>query len=218
MKLYGYFRSSASYRVRIALNLKGLVHEHVAVHLLKDGGQQFSAPFKQLNPDSLIPVLCDEDEGEELVLSQSLAILEYLDEKYPETSLLPSKRSDRAYVRALSLAIACDIHPINNLRVLKYLTAHFSVTEEQKTDWYKHWCMLGLSQLEQRLVTDARSGDFCFGDAPSMADCCLVPQVFNALRFNCDLSLLPKTMGIYQRCLELEAFSQAAPSAQPDAE
>jgi maleylacetoacetate isomerase len=218
MELFGYFRSSASYRVRIALNLKGLDYLQIPVHLIKNGGEQFSASFQAINPESIIPVLREKNDGEMAVLSQSLAIMEYLEEKYPEPALLPDRLVDRAFVRALSLSIACDIHPVNNLRILKYLSAELGVTEEQKNTWYRHWCTVGLTAMEQRLSQDVRCGDFCFGDAPTMADCCLIPQIFNAQRFNCDLSEMPTLMRINQHCLKLDAFTHASPANQADAE
>lgn len=213
MKLYGYFRSSASYRVRIALNLKGLDYQHEGVHLLKNGGEQLSASYKQINPDALVPAF--EDQGQ--ILTQSLAILEYLDEVYPEPPLLPATALDRAYVRSLALAIACEIHPVNNLRILKYLTGELQLSDEQKNAWYKHWVETGLLALEQKLNSHP-TDDFCFGDRPGLADCCLVPQIFNAQRFNCDLTALPTIMRIYQNCMELPAFIAASPAQQPDAE
>ncbi|MFZ6798228.1 maleylacetoacetate isomerase [Undibacterium sp. Di24W] len=218
MQLYSYFRSSASYRVRIALNLKGIECEQLPVHLVKDGGEQFSEQYRTINPEALVPALVDSENGDEHVISQSLAILEYLEEKYPQFALLPMDSADRAYVRALSLSIACDIHPVNNLRVLKYLSANFAATDEQKNAWYRHWCELGLSAIEQRLAQGGRSGNFCFGDRPGMADCCLIPQVYNAQRFKCDLSAMPKILEINERCLALDAFDRAAPGNQADAE
>ncbi|MFZ6749439.1 maleylacetoacetate isomerase [Undibacterium sp. Ren11W] len=218
MKLYGYFRSSASYRVRIALNLKGLAYDSEAVHLVKNGGEQLSASFRTLNPEALVPALVDEHEGVELALSQSLAIMEYLEEKYPASALLPKNLADRAHVRALALAIACDVHPLSNLRVLKYLTGTLGISEEQKNTWYQHWCMTGLSALETKIAADPRSGKFCYGDTPTLADCCLVPQIYNAQRFKCDLSTTPQLMRIHQNCMELQAFILAAPGNQADAE
>lgn len=218
MQLYGYFRSSASYRVRIALHLKGLNYESVPVHLIKNGGEQFSTQFAAVNPEALVPALVDEHEGHQVALSQSLAIMEYLEEKYPQIPLLPSDAADRASVRALALAIACDIHPINNLRVLKYLSAELGVTEEQKNAWYRHWCELGLAAVERRLAANGKHGRFCFGDTPSIADCCLIPQIFNAQRFQSDLSAMPIIMAINAHCLSLSAFQAAAPANQSDAE
>lgn len=217
MKLYGYFRSSASYRVRIALNLKGLDAEHVPVHLVNNGGEQLSENFRALNPEALVPALMDIDAGQQIVLSQSLAIMEYLEEKYPTPALLPDNAADRAHVRSLGLSIACEIHPLNNLRVLKYLTTTLGLSDEQKNAWYQHWCISGLAALEQRLASDKRTGDFCFGHTPTLADCCLVPQIFNAQRFNCDLSGMPTLMRVNQRCLEMDAFIKAMPMNQPDA-
>jgi maleylpyruvate isomerase len=214
MKIYGYFRSSASYRVRIALNLKGLAPDFESVHFHKDGGQQFSETFRRLNPQSLVPVL--EDNGE--ILTQSLAIIEYLDETRGGMQLLPTDPLGRARVRSLSQLIACDIHPLNNLKVLKYLTGTLQLSEEQKLAWYRHWTESGLAALEARLAKDRATGTFCHGDAPTMADCCLVPQVFNARRFECDMQPFPTVLHIYDNCQAMEAFRQAAPGVQPDAE
>ncbi|MBC3880528.1 maleylacetoacetate isomerase [Undibacterium sp. LX40W] len=216
MKLFGYFRSSASYRVRIALNLKGLDYEQASIHLLRNGGEQFSEEYKQLNPESLVPALIDG--ADSVPMSQSLAMLEYIEESYPQTPLLPSNPHDRAYVRALALAIACDIHPVNNLRILKYLSGTLGVSDEQKNAWYLHWCAVGFAALEQRLANDPRRGLFCFGDRPGYADCVLIPQIFNAQRFNLDMSPYPTLMAINQRCLELPEFIAASPAKQADAE
>jgi maleylpyruvate isomerase len=218
MKLYGYFRSSASYRVRIALNLKGLDAEQVSVHLVKNGGEQFSESFRAVNSAALVPALLDMDKGEEIALNQSLAIIEYLEEKYPQPALLPNNLADRAHVRALALSIACEIHPLNNLRVLKYLSGTLGLSDAQKNTWIQHWCVSGLAALEQRLAADKRTGDFCFGNTPGLADCCLVPQIFNAQRFNCDLTSLPTLMRVNQHCLSLAAFVKAMPMNQADAE
>jgi maleylpyruvate isomerase len=218
MKLYGYFRSSASYRVRIALNLKGLDFEQVAVHLVKNGGEQLTESFRALNSDALVPAFIDEDDGQQMVLTQSLAIMEYLEERYPEPALLPAKFADRAQVRAFALTIACEIHPISNLRVLKYLTHQLGISDEQKNAWYQHWCVSGLLALEKKLSKDGHSGDFYFGETPGLADCCLIPQIFNAQRFNCDLSAMPTLMRINQNCLKLDAFIEAMPANQADAE
>lgn len=215
MKLYSYFRSSASYRVRIALNLKGLPYEVVPVHLLKEGGEQLKPAYRQLNPDALVPAL-QLDDG--TALTQSLAIIEYLEENYPDTPLLPKQALDRAWVRSLALAIACDIHPLNNLRVLRYLVKEMKVSEDDKNRWYRHWVEQGLASVEQVLAADRRTGKFCFGDQPGLADCFLVPQVANAQRMQCDLSPMPTIMRINDACLALESFAAASPARQPDAE
>lgn len=214
IKLYNYFRSSASYRVRIALNFKGLPYEYVPVHLLKDGGQQLAPSFRTLNPDSLTPVL--DDEGQ--VLTQSLAIIEYLEETRPLPPLLPRTAVERAYVRSIALAIACEIHPLNNLRVLRYLVKTLGLSEEQKNTWYRHWVEQGLASLEARLVAEARSGLYALGDAITIADVVIVPQIFNAQRMDCNLGSVPTVMRIFDHCMQLPAFIDAQPSAQPDAE
>ena len=218
MKLYGYFRSSASYRVRIALNLKGLAYEQVPVHLLKDGGQQFSDDYRRLSSDALVPALIDEVDGHEAALTQSLAIIEYLEETHPAPALLPSTPIDRAYVRSLALSIACEIHPLNNLRVLRYLVRELKVSEADKDRWYRHWVEQGLTAVEAVLANDARVGSCCFGDTPGMADCLLIPQIANAERLNCDLSGCPTILRINAHCLSLPAFADAMPARQPDAE
>ncbi len=210
-RLYTYFRSSAAYRVRIALNLKGLEYEAVAVHLLKEGGQQKKPEYLALNPQGLVPAL--DVDGH--VLGQSLAIMEYLDETRPQPPLLPADPLGRARVRAIAQAIACDIHPINNLRVLQYLSGQLGLDQAAKDEWYRHWVQSGLQAVEAML---SDKGQFCHGDRPGLADCCLVPQVFNARRFQCDLSVLPKIMAISERCEALPAFAQAAPANQPDFE
>lgn len=214
MQLYHYFRSSASYRVRIALNLKGLPHDLQSVHLLRQGGEQLQVAFRAINPDGLVPALVDHGQ----ILTQSLAIIEYLDETFPQPPLLPGNAFDRAYVRAIALQIACDIHPINNLRILRYLVNELKVSEEDKNRWYRHWCEQGLEALEQTLAKDSRVGRFCLGDSPTLADCCLVPQIYNANRLQCDLSGMPTLLRINQACLELPAFANARPEQQPDAE
>jgi maleylacetoacetate isomerase len=218
MKLYSYFRSSASYRVRIALNLKALSYDVVPVHLLKDGGQQFSPEYRTLSPDALVPTLIDDSVGNAAVLTQSLAIIEYLDEAYAGPRLLPANAVDRAYVRCIALSIACEIHPLNNLRVLRYLVRTLKVSEDDKNAWYRHWCEQGLAAVEATLAKDSRVGVFCYGDSPTLADCCLVPQVANASRLHCDLSAMPTVMRINEACLALDAFANAAPARQPDAE
>lgn len=211
MKLHNYFRSSASFRVRIALALKGLTYEYASVHLAR--GEQFTDDFTQINGDALVPVL----EWNGLRLTQSLAIIEYLEDTHPEPALLPKDPAGRARVRALSQSIACEIHPLNNLRVLKYLTNVFHLEEDQKNGWYRHWVRLGLEAFEKQLHHSA-TGSFCHGNAPSLADCTLVPQIFNGKRFDVDFSGLDKTMAIFNACMELPAFQQAQPSACPDFE
>jgi maleylacetoacetate isomerase len=214
MKLYNYFRSSASFRVRIALNLKGLPYEYAVVHLTRDGGQQFDPAFRAINPDALIPVL--DDDGR--TLTQSLAIMEYLEETHPEPPLLPGTPLDRAYVRSIALAIACEIHPLNNLRVLRYLVRDLKLSDEQKNAWYRHWVEQGLASIEARLVAERKSGRYALGDAVTLADVVIVPQIFNAKRFDCRLDHVPTVMGIFDRCMELPAFIEAQPARQPDAE
>ena len=212
IKLYSYFRSSAAYRVRIALNLKGLPYEYIPVHLVNNGGEQNSSSYEALNPLKLLPTLVD---GEN-VLSQSLAIIEYLDEAYPNTpALLPTDTATRAQIRALSQAIACDIHPLNNLRVLQYLGNQLEVSDAQRSQWYAHWIHLGFEALEKTLAQ--QPSNFCFGNTPSLADCCLVPQIYNAKRFNLDLSAYPNILAVYEHSKTHPAFVQAEPENQPDA-
>ncbi|MFT3804028.1 MAG: maleylacetoacetate isomerase [Burkholderiaceae bacterium] len=214
LKLYTYFRSSASYRVRIALNLKGLAWEAVPVHLVKGGGQQHAADFAALNPNELVPVLLDGDAA----LVQSMAIIEYLEECHPHRPLLPADPLGRARVRALAQTIACEIHPLDNLRVLRYLEHRFEIDDEGRNAWYRHWVETGFAALE-RMLADARdTGRFCHGDIPTLADCCLVPQVFNAERFQVSLAPYPTIQRIAEQCRRLETFQSAAPEAQPDAE
>lgn len=214
LRLHNYFRSSASYRVRIALALKRLPYEYVAVHLLKGGGQQLAPDFRELNTDALVPVL--EDDGR--VLTQSLAIIEYLDEMHPQPPLLPRDAVERAYVRSIALAIACEIHPLNNLRVLRYLVKTLGATEEQKNVWYRHWVEHGLAALEGRLRAERRHRRYALGDAVTLADICIVPQIFNAQRMECNLDDVPEIMRIFGNCMELPAFADAQPARQPDAE
>src|SRR5690606_6749265 len=214
MQLYSYFRSSAAYRVRIALNIKGIAYEYLGVHLLKDGGQQLSDGYRALNPSALVPTLVDAD----VTLGQSLAIIEYLDETHPQPPLLPADAAGRARVRAIAQAIACDTHPLNNLRVLKYLKRNLQVSDDAKNEWYRHWVGLGLAALESMLADSSSTGRYCHGDTPGLADACLVPQVYNARRFDCDLSAFPTVVRIDEACRELPAFDLAQPEKQPDFE
>ncbi|MFK4440276.1 maleylpyruvate isomerase [Caballeronia udeis] len=214
MKLYSYFRSSAAYRVRIALNLKGLAYEYAPIHLLRDGGEQLKPDYRGLNPDGIVPTFIEGDN----VLTQSLAIIEYLEETHPEPPLLPGRPLDRAFVRSVALQIACEIHPVDNLRVLKYLKHTLKVGDEAKDAWYRHWLESGFESLEKRLANDARVGKLCFGDTPTLADLCLVPQVFNAQRFNLDMSRYPTIERIANHAGQIDAFARAAPGQQPDAE
>ena len=211
MKLYNYFRSSASFRVRIALELKGLAYEYRAVHLAK--GEQKQPEFTALTAEGLVPLL-ELDDGRRL--SQSMAIIEYLDETHPQPALLPADAAGRARVRALAQIVACEIHPLNNLRVLKYLVKELSLGDVAKNGWYRHWVRLGLESYEAQLA--AQAGRYSHGETPTLADCCLVPQIFNAQRFDCDLNGLPRTMAVFEACMKLPAFQRAQPSACPDFE
>ena len=213
--LYTYYRSSAAYRVRIALNLKGMPYTAVPVHLVKDGGQHRSAAYRARNPQALVPAFELEDGT---VLTQSLAIMEYLDEVQPEPALLPADAIGRARVRALAQAIACDLHPVNNLRVLQYVSQQLGISAEQKDAWYRHWVATGLQGLEALLADHPSTGRFCHGDTPTLADCCLVPQLYNARRFQCPLDAYPTIRRIAAACETLPAFQQAAPEVQPDAD
>jgi maleylacetoacetate isomerase len=215
MKLHSFFRSSAAYRVRIALHHKGLDFEYVARHLRRGGGEQKKPDYLALNPQGLIPTL--EDVG--LVLPQSLAIIEYLEEAYPETPrLLPAEPADRAIVRAIAQAIACEIHPLNNLRVLNYLKSELGQSEENADAWYRHWIAEGFAALEQSIRQHTKDGKHCFASGVTMADACLVPQVYNARRFKTDLTPYPTIVAISTHLESLPAFAAARPEAQPDAE
>jgi maleylacetoacetate isomerase/maleylpyruvate isomerase len=211
MQLYSYFRSSASFRVRIALGLKGLAYDYVPVQIVRN--EQFEEAFDKVAPSHLVPQLRDGDQ----LIGQSLAIIEYLDEIHPEPPLLPGDAIGRARVRALALDIACEIHPLNNLRVLRYLVKDLGLTEEQKNRWYRHWVETGLEAVERQLALDPAPGQFCHGDAPTLADCTLVPQIFNAQRLECRLDHVPRIMRIFDACMGLPAFTEAQPSACPDA-
>jgi maleylacetoacetate isomerase len=212
MQLYSYFRSSAAFRVRIALGLKGLSYEYLPVHLLKN--EQSKAPFSDMAPSHLVPQLVDDDGTQ---MGQSIAIIEYLDETHPEPPLLPKTARERARVRALALDIACEIHPLDNLRVLRYLVNELKVSPDDKDRWYRHWVETGLAAFERSLSAEAGTGRFCHGDTPSLADCVLVPQIFNAQRVDCRLAHMPTVMRIFEACMQLEAFASAQPSACPDA-
>jgi maleylacetoacetate isomerase len=212
MKLYGFFRSSAAFRVRIALNLKRLPVEHAAVHLRRN--EQSAEGFLALNPQGLVPAL--EDDGQ--VLIQSLAIIEYLDETHPEPPLLPGHPADRARVRGLAQLIACDIHPLDNLRVLRYLAKPLGHDPATVETWFNHWIEIGFASLERILANDGQAGTFCHGDAPGLADICLVPQVFNAQRYALDLKPYPTIMRIFDACMKRVEFENARPEKQPDAE
>lgn len=210
MELYNYFRSSASYRVRIALALKGLDYAYKPVHLAKN--EQFSESYAAVSAARLVPILRDGEHS----LTQSLAIIEYLDETHPQPPLLPAAPAERARVRGLALDIACEIHPLNNLRVLRYLVRDLKVGEDDKNRWYRHWVETGLEVVERQLA--ARPGTYCHGDTPTVADCVLVPQIFNAQRFECRLEHVPHVMRVFDACMKLDAFDKTRPEHCPDAE
>jgi len=212
VKLYTFFRSSAAFRVRIALNLKGLAYELQPVSLPK--GDHRRPEYARVNPQALVPML-ELDDGTRL--NQSLAIIEFLDQRYPQPPLVPEDALGRARVRSLALLIACEIHPLNNLRALNYLRKDLGLLEEQVNAWYRHWIAEGLAKLEAELTQSPGAGSFCHGDAPTMADCCLVPQIFNAKRYKSDLTPYPMAMRVFEQCMQLEAFDRAQPSKQPDA-
>ncbi len=215
LKLYGYWRSSAAYRVRIALNLKGLAYRQVPVHLVRDGGEQHGQAYQALNPQGLVPLLVDDENGG-APIAQSLAIIEYLEEIFPVPAILPADPVARAQVRALALHLACDVHPLNNLRVLQYLSRELGVDDAAKNAWYRNWVAEGLAAVEQGLA--AYGDTFSLGTRPGYLEACLVPQVYNARRFDCDLDAYPRILALTARCEALEAFRHAAPDAQPDAQ
>ena len=212
MQLYNYFRSSASYRVRIALALKGLDYEYKPVHLVKR--EQLAESYAAVSASRLVPLLRDGD----ATLTQSMAIIEYLDETHPEPPLLPKDALGRARVRALAQDVACEIHPLNNLRVLRYLVHDLKITEDDKNRWYRHWVETGLEVVERQMADHPATGRFCHGDTPGLADCVLVPQIFNAQRFGCRLEHVPTVMRVYEACMRLDAFTKTQPAACPDAE
>ncbi|TFZ03332.1 maleylacetoacetate isomerase [Ramlibacter rhizophilus] len=212
MKLYNYFRSSASFRVRIALELKGLPYDYVPVHLAK--GEHLQPHYAAVSPTRLVPTLVNDAQER---LGQSMAIIEYLDEVYPQPALLPTDAVGRAQVRALAQLVACEIHPLNNLRVLKYLVREIGVSEDAKNSWYRHWVRVGLEAFEAELAQLPPS-TYCWGETPTLADCCLVPQIFNGQRFGADFSGLPRTMAAFEACMQLPAFQKAQPSSCPDNE
>ncbi len=212
MKLYSYWRSSAAYRVRIALHLKGIAFESIAVHLVKNGGEQHSLDYRHLNPNQLVPTLVDG----QLTLNQSLAIVDYLEAKYPQQTLYPAKLEDKAKVQAFTLDIACEIHPVNNLRVQQYLVKACGVSEQQKLQWSHHWMAIGFAAIEKKLADTA--GKYCFGDQVTVADITLVPQVYNAKRFKLDMTPYPLILNITDNCNQLAAFNLALPENQIDAQ
>lgn len=211
--LYGYWRSSAAYRVRIALNLKRLDYESRAVHLVRDGGEQHAPDYRKLNPQGQVPCLLHGDRS----MTQSLAIIEYLDELHPEPPLLPTDARGRQQVRTFSSIIACDIHPVGNLRVLQRLEKQFGADQEQRAEWSRHWIVQGFDALEPMLYDNAATGRYCHGDRVTLADISLVPQVYNALRWKVPMDDYPTIMRIHEACNELEAFQRAAPEMQDDA-
>jgi maleylacetoacetate isomerase len=224
MKLYNYFRSGTSFRVRIALHLKGLDFEYLSIHLGK--GEHLKPGYKDLNPEALVPTLDLEGQPEAALLSQSMAIIEYLDETFPQPPLLPADALGRARVRGLAQTIACEVHPINNLRILKYLAGPLALNEAQRTTWYNHWVMEGLQAYERRLESLALEREaaglppsvYSYGDTPTLADCCLVPQIVNGNRFGLVYAGIPRTMAVYDACMQLEAFQRAHPQQCPDFE
>ena len=214
MKFHGYFRSSSAHRCRIAFNLKGLTPEFQSVHLRRNGGEQNTPEYRALNPQGLLPAL----ETDGLVLTQSLAIIEWLDETYPEPSLIPADKDIRAKVRAFSQIIACDIHPLQNLRVLQYIKGEYGQDQAAADAWCQRWIGDGLAACEAMLQSSDKHCDFCFGETPGLADICLVPQVYSAHRFGVDMSAMPRLSHVFEACEAMPAFADARPSVQPDAE
>jgi len=214
MKLYSYYRSSCAYRARLALNIKGLPYDCIPVHLVRNGGEQHNPEYKELNPQSLVPTLVTDDG---FVLTQSMAIMEYLEEKYPKTPILPKSAEERAYARQISLICVADMHPLNNLRVLNHLSGELGVTQAQKTEWYHKWVRQGFDAIEKILERSKfRTGDYVCGDKATMADICLIPQVYNARRYDVDMSPWPIIDAIDAACLKLQPFIDASPENQPD--
>jgi len=213
IKLYGYWRSTAAYRVRIALNIKQISYSQESVHLVKDGGEQHKPEYQALNPQELVPTLVDDG----VSIGQSMAILEYLEEKYPKVSLLPVDIKNRALVRQLAQLICCDIHPLNNLRVLEYMKSELAVLDDKKSDWYHHWIRSGFQAYEKILSQNNLSGTYSLGEELSLADTCLIPQIYNANRFNFPMDEFPRLKEINENCLKLERFQNAVPENQPDA-
>lgn len=217
IRLYSYYRSSAAYRVRIVLNLKSIPYKLLPVHLVNNGGEQHGAAYRSINPQGLVPCLeWTDNQGRNQHLTQSMAICEYLEDRYPEPQLLPSAADVRAQVRSLMQIVACDLHPLNNLRVLRYLEHQQEISKQDKMDWYFHWLDEGFRAIEARLHKNL-SDNYCFGNEATLADAFLIPQVYNALRFNFDMEPFEKTIQVYQHCTALKAFRDAAPENQPDA-
>lgn len=213
IRLYSYWRSSAAYRVRIALNLKGIAYETIPVHLLRDGGEQHAQPFVDLNPQELVPVLLHGNR----ILKQSMAIIEYLDETFPAPPLMPATARDRQRVRLLSQMIACDLHPLNNLRVLQYFEKTWNVPQAERDEWVRHWIRVGMDAIEDTLADNPSTGTYSDGEQPTMADCILVPQVYNAERFGVDMAPYSTIRRVVQSCMVLDEFQKARPENQPDA-
>lgn len=213
IKLYGYWRSTAAYRVRLALNIKQVSYSQQSVHLVKDGGEQYKPEYQSINPQGLVPTLVDDG----FAIGQSLAILEYLEEKYPQRSLLPVTPAERAVARQLCQIIACDLHPLNNLRILKYLSNELKISDADKSKWYHHWLAEGFGAFDKLLAKSDLTGPYCLGGELSMADVCLIPQIYNADRFDFSMDAYPRLQEIKQNCLKLTRFQDAIPENQPDA-